>query len=170
MNIRWIGVILVVTGCGGFGFAHALSYRKEEKALQALLCVLEQLECELHYRMTALPDALRKAGVLCGGCIGQVMKKLAEEMDRQIAPDAGCCMEVVLQKVRDIPAISRALLLELGKSLGRFDLDGQLQMFGSLSARCSAQLRQFASQRDERLREYQTLGLCAGAALAILLV
>jgi stage III sporulation protein AB len=169
-NIRWIGVILVVTGCGGFGFIHALSYRKAERALQAILTLLEQLTCELHYRMTPLPEALRKAASVSGGQIGRMMRKVAEEMDRQIAPDAACCMDVVLRQERDIPEISRELLRELGKTLGRFDLDGQLQLFGSLSARCSDALRKHAAQRDERIREYQTLGLCAGAALAILLV
>ena len=33
-----------------------------------------------------------------------------------------------------------------------------------------AELEQMAEGRDTRLRSYQTLGLCAGAALAILLV
>ena len=97
-NIRWIGVILVVTGCGGFGFIHALSYRKAERSLQAILTLLEQLTCELHYRMTPLPEALRKAASVSGGQIGRMMRKVAEEMDRQIAPDAAPAPQHVQDK------------------------------------------------------------------------
>ena len=54
--------------------------------------------------------------------------------------------------------------------IGRFDLEGQLQGLESVRVYCRDQLDNLAKDRDVRLRSYQTLGLCAGAALAILFV
>ena len=58
----------------------------------------------------------------------------------------------------------------MGSSLGRFDLDGQLLGLEAVRVYCQEQLSEMSKDRDVRLRSYQTLGLCAGAALAILFV
>ena len=59
---------------------------------------------------------------------------------------------------------------QLGKSLGRFDLNGQLQGIEQVRAHCRRELSSLENGRDQRIRGYQTLGVCAGAALAILFV
>ena len=61
-------------------------------------------------------------------------------------------------------------LRNLGISLGRFDLPGQLQGIHTARGECQSALDRLCSNRDNRLRSYETLGLCAGAALAILLL
>jgi len=170
MDFRWLGAILVITGCGGFGLMMALNYKREEKTMEKLLAVLEYIQCELQYRMTPLPEAFRKAASVSDGCIARVIGKLAYEMDRQIAPDAASCMHAVLNRELDIPQRVRRALLDLGHTLGRFDLSGQLQEMESLHLRCYGELKQLNSQKEDRIRGYQTLGLCAGAALAILLI
>ena len=64
--------------------------------------------------------------------------------------------------------ICRRLLRQLGKTLGRFDLEGQLQGLQAVCAACLEARDSLQKDRDTRLRSYRTLGLCAGAALAIL--
>jgi hypothetical protein len=56
----------------------------------------------------------------------------------------------------------------LGTSLGRYDLQGQLNGIESVRIRCRSDLEELERNRDVRLRSYQRLGLCAGCALAIL--
>ena len=58
--------------------------------------------------------------------------------------------------------------LQLGDSLGRFDLSGQIQGLASVQKRAEFELEQLRRNQDVRLRSYQTLGLCAGAALVVL--
>jgi len=54
--------------------------------------------------------------------------------------------------------------------LGRFDLPGQLEGIQAVRKRCEESLESIRKNRNERLRSYQTLGVCAGAALAIILI
>ena len=71
--------------------------------------------------------------------------------------------------VPSFPRLHR-LLLQLGHSLGRFDLSGQLSELTALREQCDEEIRELRLDRSERLKSYRVLGLCAGAALVILLI
>lgn len=170
MYYKWFGAILIIGGCGGLGFSMAARKRREERQLQQLGRLLCFLENELQYRLTPLPDLVRSAAREASGVLRVVFLNLARELDWQTMPDACSCMNAALKKSRDLPVSLRKLLLQLGHCLGRFDLEGQIKGIRSVQKECEESLTRLRSDQENRLRSYQTLGLCAGAALAILLV
>ena len=127
------------------------------------------MECELEYRQSALPQLCQDAAQFGTGCVAMVFGNLATELQMQICPDASCCMDVVLKRTRGLSDEAMHILTLLGRSLGRFDLSGQLRELASVKASCNECLAQLVRHRDTRIRNYQTLGICAGVALAILL-
>lgn len=168
MTIKWIGSLLIIAGCGGFGFSMAAAHRTKENYLRQLLDVLQYMESELQYRLTPLPELCRQAAKEADGVLRDVLLNLARELDWQVSPDVCSCMTAAIKKSREIPVCLRRLLLQLGHTLGRFDLPGQLRGLQSVRAGCEEELKKCGKDRDVRLRSYQTLGLCAGIALAIL--
>ena len=170
MSFKWIGAILVIAGCGGVGFTMAAVYKREEWALRSLLRVLDFMACELQFRLTPLPDLCRQAGKECRGVVGQTLTNLAGELENQISPDAGSCMYAAISRTDNLPEKAKEALRMLGASLGRFDLQGQLQGLEQVRTHCRRELEQLTDNRDQRVRGYQTLGICAGAALAILFI
>jgi hypothetical protein len=54
--------------------------------------------------------------------------------------------------------------------MGKFDIDGQINGLEAVRSLCRRMLDELTSGREVRLRNYQTLGLCAGAALVILFI
>ncbi len=170
MNLQWMGAILIIAGCGGVGFGMALNYKREEAALGKLIKALEFMRCELEYRLTPLPELCRKAADYSLGSVSTVFLGLAKELETQIAPDAACCMTAVLKKTKELPKKAAAAMEELGKSLGQFDLQGQVRGIASVQRLCENELEELAANRSNRIRSYQTLGLCAGAALVILFI
>lgn len=170
MTLRLVGALCTVLGCGGIGFAFASTYKKEERSLHQFLNVLYYLSCELQYRMTPLPQLCRQASLECSGTLRAIFTSYADELDMQLRADAELCMKAVLSKVSDVPQTTADFLLLLGHSLGRFDLEGQLNELEHLQQECRERLSQMTEGKKARLRIYQTLGLCAGAALAILLL
>lgn len=170
MILKLIGAVFVVAGCGGIGFHIAANHRFEEKNLRQLIGILDYMECELQYRLTPLPELCRQASKEFSGLLGRVFWELSVEMDAQISPDLEMCMSVAVEKVIKLSPIAREELLFLGKSVGRFDIDGQLKGLEAVRQDCRRRLEALSCNRDTRLRSYQTLGLCAGAALAILFV
>ena len=168
MTIKLIGAFLVFAGCGGFGFAMAAAHRREERAFRQYIAALELMECELSCRLSPLPQLCRVASDSIGGCVGAFFLRLAQELEAQVSPEVPSCVRAALSGVPGVPQALEEHLSELGATLGRFDLPGQLRDLRSAAARADVHLQSLAENRDNRLRSYQTLGLCAGAALAIL--
>lgn len=170
MELRWLGALLVIAGGGSIGFSMAFHYRKQEQCLRQLIKAIELFSCELEFKLTPLPEVCRSVSRSVGGSIGEVFQCLAQELDSQIRPDAACCMESAVACCKDLSQPCRGWLLQLGRTLGRFDVAGQLAELASVKAGCVEQMNAMLAERDVRIRNYQTLGLCAGAALAILLI
>lgn len=169
MSYKWIGAIFIIAGCGGFGFSMAAAHWREVQLLRQLHRGLQFMQSELKYRLTPLPELCRQAGKEMGGVLRQIFLDMARELDSRTLPDPGDCMAFAVKKSRDLlPGSLRKLLTRLGRSLGRFDLNGQLRGLEALSAACEEELSLLNKNKDIRIRNYQTLGLCAGAALAIL--
>jgi stage III sporulation protein AB len=170
MILKVVGVILVIISCGGMGFKIAANYRREENTLHQLVNILDYIECELKYRLTPLPDLCRKVAGEFNNIIGDVFSKLAVEMDKQISPDISHCLNAVLNATDSVPLIIKEELVLLGQNIGKFDLEGQLKSLEAVKQDCKRNLNSLSINRENRLRNYQTLGLCAGAALAILFI
>ena len=170
MEYRWLGAAMIVIGCGSCGFSIAAGKRKEEQMLCQLIHILQFMEAELRYRLTPLPDLCRLASCEAKGTLRVVFLNLYRELSWQKMPDAASCMSAAIQRTGEVPGRIRRILIQFGQTLGRFDLEGQLQGIQSVRKRCEESLESIRKNRDERLRSYQTLGVCAGAALAIILI
>lgn len=170
MGWKWIGALLIVISCTACGFSVAAGKRKEERMLYQLERILQLMEAELQYRLTSLPELCQMAAEESRGSVHGVFIKLHKELCRQKLPDAGSCMAASIRDGADLPNRIRSILSQLGHSLGRFDLEGQLQGIRTVRRRTEDSIESIRKNRDERLRSYQTLGICAGAALAIILI
>jgi stage III sporulation protein AB len=168
--MKWIGAILIILSCGGFGFYQAGIYRAEEKNLRDLLRCLDLMQCELQYRLTPLPQLCILVSSQLGGAVGHVFDLLRRELENQVAPEVSSCMRSALLRCKNLTSQTRQLIQELGASLGQYDTYGQLSCFDAIRMQARTQLEELSRNRDSRIRSYQTLGLCAGAALAILFV
>lgn len=170
MSFKLIGAVFIVVACGCVGFKMANNHIKEEKSLRQLIAILDYMECELQYRLTPLPQLCRQAAGECSGTLQSVFHRLAIELEDQISPNVERCMSASLNHAGPIPQFTNDALELLGKTLGRFDLNGQLKGLEAVRHTCRKKMEQLNNNRDVRLRSYQTLGLCAGAAMAILLI
>ncbi len=170
MLLKFIGAFCVIIGCGAVGFRIAAVYRYEEKCMRQLLDTVSYMIWELNYRLTPLPTLCRQAASRKNGAVYRFLLNLANEMDAQLSPNVALCCKVCLDKQKDLPTQSRKLIEILGSNLGKFDLDGQIDSLNTLKAEIQRQLESHCKDKDVRIRSYQTLGLCAGAAMAILFV
>lgn len=170
MYIRIIGAVFIIFACSAVGYYLVLNHKKEEKAVQQLLSIVDYMECELQYRLTPLPELCRLAAAENRGEVSGLMLSLANELDSQISPDAASCMTAALSHHPNLPERTKQLLIRLGGSLGRFDMDGQVRGLENTRQLCRKELESLQHRRDDRLKSYQTLAVCAGVAMAILLI
>lgn len=170
MTIRILGAIFIILGCGSVGTILTLRHRTEERTLRQLITLLDTMECELQYHLASLPELCRHAADNCSGVLKVIFHDLATELDKQVSPNASVCMKVVLSRTQDVPKLTYVALEFLGKSLGIFDMNGQVKELIAVRNECRRILDVHTINQHTRLRCYQTLSLCAGAAIAILLV
>lgn len=148
----------------------ATQYMQKIHLLRQFVRALDYMECELQYRSPSLPALCHQTAQNSSGKIKVLFDNLAEEMESQIAPNVECCMAAALQKTGELPKLMIAFCRSLGHSLGKFDLNGQLKGLEGIRQECRYKLTQLQTNHESRIRSYQTLGLCAGAALAILFI
>ena len=170
MLLKWIGGVLILFGCSSVGFRIAANHRKEERCLMMLDRLIDYMICELQYKLTPVPELCRKVSAEATGCIKKVFDNLALELDDQVSPDVYSCVKATLNKISAIPQETKKCLLLLGKHLGKFDLQGQIQELETVRHECKRFLNALQNNKEQRLRSYQTLGICAGASLAIIFI
>ena len=170
MTIRIIGALLIVVGCSGVGFLASAMYKKEVAALKTFLESLDMMESELRYRKTPLPELCRYIAAVQNGSVKAFYLSLAREFQQLSQPDAEACVAMALEKTSQMPQQTKDMVQMLGHSLGKFDVEGQI--IGIQSVRSEAQLRlsRLCADQEQRLKSYRTLGVCAGAARAILFI
>ena len=168
--IQWIGAICVVGACGACGFSMAASYTGLQRNLRQLYNGLELMQCQMEYQMTELPELCGILASACTGPVGKFFGALGREMQNGETAEASACVAMTLARDRELPEACRSILSQLGKTLGQLDLSGQLQGLASAQETCRKELEAVEAEKAGRLRCYRALGLCAGAALAILLL
>lgn len=170
IGYKWIGSFLIIGSCTGFGISLAVHQKHEERLLSQLTRMIEEMLWELPFQLTPLPDLLRHCARHKPNMLSELFIGVANQLDRQVLPDPISCIEAEMSRdFLSFPRLHRILLL-LGASLGRFDLSGQIKGLASVKTQCTQELAELHAGRDTRLRSYRVLGLCAGIALAILLM
>lgn len=158
-----------MAGCAIFGYSLAAASRREMRQLRQLLGAVQEMEWELKYRLTELPELCRIAADAAGGKLRLLFRELADRLDRREVTQVTASFNALLSR-QDFPRRVRKNLCQLGRSLGRFDLEGQLQGLEAVRYQCRKDLKELEAGSVQRQRSYQTLALCAGASLIILLL
>ena len=170
MILKLIGSLCIILSCGGFGYYLAWQYFREETCLRQMILLIEYMKAELQYNLMPLPKLLYNCVKETDGVVANILYSLTIELEQQLAPDVDYCMRAVISRTKNIPMLTRKVLLSFGKQLGKYDLIGQLQCLDEIKRTCNRHLDTLTAEKHVRLRRYKTLGLCAGAGLVILFI
>ena len=127
--------------------------------------------CEIRGSLTPAQQLCERAQTVCRGQLRELLRDVAAGIGAWEAADVGQIMEAALiRQARQLPVSCVCHLRELGEILGRYDCDGQLQALQALSARVGDSIERLQQGKADRCRSYEVLGVCAGCALAIILL
>lgn len=161
---------MTVAACGWLGYLAVIDFKRQESSLRQLSQILTYMAWELEYRLTPLPELCFRVAQQTKSPLGKLFVCLAQELDVQAVPDVACGISLILSKSPDLPSLTQKALMLLGQSLGEYDLSGQLKGLEAVERHCQQELAKLSHHREERLRSYQVLSLCAGIALVIILI
>lgn len=160
----------MMLGCGGIGIMAASYAKFEISLLKQYISALEYMICDLRFRRSTLPELFRRTADICNGVLRKLFTQVAVQMELQQCSSAVKCVQEAIQGIIGLPKLTRMGLEILSQSIGEFDLQGQLDALEAAKAESERQLLQYSRNLDTRLRNYRSLGICAGVAIVILLI
>ena len=170
MTIRILGAILIFVSCGGFGIRITTGFRNSIKEMRQLIMILTMMESELAYRRLPLEPLCRSLSTKCSGCISVALLHLADALERNNEPDVAGCIHYAIDKTRHMPDLIKDGFKLLGATLGTLDAEEQIKQISFAKSECQNLLQLYTQTKQPHIQSCQTLGLCAGAAMAILLM
>ena len=167
---KWIGAFCIFVSCASVGFTVAYRQTRELKMIEQWIRIIARAEKEICCHLRAVPDLFRMISYEENGPLGRLFLRTAIEMENQIQPNASICLNVALADFDGLPKSVLDMLILFGAELGRYDLESQLKGLAEIRAIAEEKRTQILQNHSKRIRGYQTLGLCAGAALVILFI
>lgn len=170
MAIKFIGALLIVVSCGVMGYQTSFSYLREISYFKDLIWILDFMQRQLQCHLTPLPLLCRLVYKENKCKISEVFLNLADILDSQTSNSVLDSMNMSIEMVGIQPDRVKNVLLKIGKILGKFDIDGQIKGIETVKEECIAILKSLSEHQRERSRSIKTIGICAGVAIAILLI
>ena len=168
--MKRIGALLIVCSCLLYCVRFIRSQRARLSELEGLASLLEGMGAELKERLTPLPELIGLMGGRAGGSALSFICELEKNMlrlgDESFADIWQDCFRRSFKLLDERE--SRAAM-ELGMSLGRFEVDAQLRAIDG----CTRLLRERASElrREQRDKRRVHMGLaCAGGAMLVIVL
>lgn len=169
MTIRMCGAALTLLSGVLYAVKVTKEHRRKEACFEELQLILEHFVWQLQTNLSALSVCCQAAAGCGKGQMGTLFRQLALRLEQGSGADPGNCMEELVM-AQNLPAQLRQRLFQLADTLGRYDLSGQIAGIQAVQALCRRDLQTLESERTKTVKSCRVLGLCTGAAVAILLL
>lgn len=170
--LRLFAAGLIVLGSSIFGFGASSAVKRQMKTLRDLQTALFSMKNEMLYSMAELPDLLLLLSQKVRGAVGSWLlssgRKLQNEPTASVTDVMMECLEC--NDAMTYSNATRSILYTLCLSLGKLDADGQIRAIDKALEELTAQRKYMEENRDLRVKSYRILGICAGLALAVVLL
>ena len=173
MIVTVVGCILIIGACSYIGFFLGKQYNTRFEQIKKLRSSLKMLETEIGYSMNPLPEALFRVGSRISGPVGTLYEHTSQVLEK----NAGLPMEQIwkggLDRLSEEGSLKREeldVMDDFGLGLGGSDREEQLKNLHLAQEHLRIIEASAESDRNKYERMYKTLGVLAGAALAIVFI
>lgn len=170
--IKIIAAIIIILSSTSLGFMFAESIKNRYMELKEIQAAIFQLQNEVFYTRTELPDAFRKVGDKCklpiNNIFHDISSMLAENKTNSVYEAFG--YSISNNKNICITKEDKDILLNLARSLGESDLNGHINSFELAKNDLKNRIAEVNIKMLKEKKMYRYLGFSFGAVVAILLV
>lgn len=169
--LKLLGSVLVMAGALWCGAGAVGQLRRRVRALENLRAGLVWMEEELAFRLTPLPKLLEHLGREQTGAVALFFQDALAGLRQD--PEEGLRQswrQAMVRRLDFLREEERQVLMEVGRTLGRFDAKTQRQALAQAARRLDA-IRAGAEGESKRLgRVYASLSFALGAAVVLVLL
>lgn len=169
--LKLAGALLLVGAGTLLGWLNARRLADRPAQIRRLVRLLSQLETEISYGYTPLPEALGRIGRQASEPLGSLFREAARGLEREelAAADA---WQSALDRTWGMTAMKsgeREIMAALGRTLGRTDRDDQVRHLRLAVKQLEALEPEAAEEQRKYEKMWKSLGLLGGALVAVIL-
>ena len=171
MMVRLIGFLCVAAGAAASGFGIASEVKKQCVFYRRLLDALEFLRTEIEFHLTPLRDICNQLSGMVGKPLDVIFHEVGNSLSDAAGRPAGVLMRrAILNQGTGLPKAGREVMEGLFDVLGKQDVIAQVRAVDLSIERTKSALNQLEKEKQDRCRTYRTIGICAGLAVAVILL
>lgn len=171
--LKMIGAVVVVVFCTLLGMTIASGYSRRPGEIRSLLNGLQILETEISYGATPLPDALASVAARCDQRVALLFSRASAELMSMRGITAGEAWDIALGEYYPKSALNktgRAILMELGTSLGVSDREDQLKHLVLAKEQLKLEHAKAEDASQKNAKVYNYLGFLGGLTVVLILI
>ncbi|MGL5245011.1 MAG: stage III sporulation protein SpoIIIAB, partial [Sarcina sp.] len=141
--------------------------------LQQLMRALIDLQNEILFAHTPLPEALYKIGEKCKEPVGSFLKNIALKLSKNEVSSVYMAFKISIdehKKNLNLKEEEYEVFLDLSKSLGETNIEGQSKLFNLAKEKLNTQIKIAEIQCNNNRKVYRYLGVSVGAMISIFLM
>lgn len=173
MYLKLLGCILIVAGSSLIGFYLGENLKKRLFQLKELEQGIYQLQSELVYTHSTLPEILQNISRKCTKPISHIFSGVADLLYENKADSVQDGFEKVIKVKRELLNLKQQdidILRDLSKSLGESDIEGQKNIINLTIKNVRNQIDDAEIAMKNNLKMYRYLGFSFGAIVVIMIL
>lgn len=173
MYFKVLGSVLVLISSSLLGFIYGENLKRRFLQLEEIEQALYQLKNEIVYTQNSLPDIFMSVGSKGTNPIGNILKKVSCLLYEHKVESVHEGFKKVLnenKKQLNLKKYDIEILLNLSKSLGESDIEGQQNIINLSIRNIKTQLDDAKSVMKKNVKMYRYLGFSFGAILVIMIL
>lgn len=168
-----LGLKIVIYTCiflssSAIGLLISKKYEERVNQLKEFKNALNMFETKMKFTYEPIPEIFDQISKQMQTTVGRTFKLASSNMEVLTAGDAWDI--AVDTNVLSINDEDKSILKNLGKLLGKTDIDGQISQIELTSRFLDEQIEKAEKERTKSEKMYRTLGMVIGLAIVIILI
>ncbi|MBL4937916.1 stage III sporulation protein SpoAB [Clostridium sp. YIM B02515] len=171
--IKEMGCLIIVAASTIAGFMYSEKFKKRVKQLNEFERAINQLQDEIEYTHTHLPEAFNNIAEKSENPINKVFSKVSKLLYEGEAESVYDAFEKSIKDKKfelNLDEDDINVILDLSKTLGDSDIDGHKRMFSLVRNNLKKRISIAEISMSKNVKMYRYLGFTIGAMLVIVLI
>lgn len=171
--IKEMGCLIIVAASTIAGFMYSEKFKKRVKQLNEFERAINQLQDEIEYTHTHLPEAFNNIAEKSENPINKVFSKVSNLLYEGEAESVYDAFEKSIKDKKfelNLDEDDINVILDLSKTLGNSDIDGHKRMFSLVRNNLKKRISIAEVSMNKNVKMYRYLGFTIGAMLVIVLI
>lgn len=167
-------IYILIIGCSTLaGFLYAENIKKRVSELNEIERSVIQLQNEIIYTYTPLPEAIKNVSEKSSSPMKQIYEYIYMELLSNKVQSVYDAFEDAFKKYNDYISLKKedkAILLDMSKTLGESDIEGHRRIFELTICNLKKQIAIAEALMHKDVKMYRYLGFTIGSVIVIMLI